>query len=109
MALELKFSTNIRKAALLIEEGEVAPYIDYKNTRYVIQIDRVLGTVIWTPFNIQSQQVEGNHSYRYPYASHNMLFDAILGPRSKSSPGDLVIGVWPDFPSPDEGTGEVFP
>lgn len=109
MALELKFNTNIRKAALLIEEGEVAPFIDYKNTRYILQIDRRLGTVVWTPFNIQSQLLEENHSYRYPYASHNMLFDAILGPRAKSSPTEPVITEWPSFPAPEEDDGNVFP
>jgi hypothetical protein len=109
MALELKFNINVRKAAILIENGEVSPFIDYKNTRYIIQIDRILGTVIWTPFNIQSQELEDGKSYRYPYASHNMLFDAILGPRARVSPTDPVIIEWPDFPVPDDNPGSVYP
>jgi hypothetical protein len=109
MALELKFNTNVRKAAILIENGEVAPFLDYKNTRYMIEIDRVLGTVVWTPFNIQSQELEDGKSYRYPYASHNMLFDAILGPRARVSPTDPVITEWPNFPVPDDDEGNVYP
>jgi len=109
MALELKFNTNIRKAGIMIEEGEVAPFIDYQHIRFVIEIDRVLGTVIWTPFNINSQELEEEHSYRYPFASHNILFDAILGPRARVSPTDPVITEWPNFPPPEESTGQVYP
>lgn len=106
--MKLQFSTNIRHAALLIEEGEVAPFLEYKDTRFVIEIDRKMGSVTWTPFKISTQELEGQYSYRYPYASHNMLFDAIFGPRSKSSPLDVVITEWPPFPEPED-TGTVTP
>lgn len=106
--MKLQFSTNIRHAAILIEEGEVAPFLDLKDTRYVIQIDRLLGTVIWTPFKISTQELAEPHSYRCPYASHNIIFDAILGPRSKTNPTDPVITEWPNFPVPED-TGTVTP
>lgn len=109
MTAKLMFSTNIRKAAILIEEGEVSPFIDYKDTRYVIHIDRIHGMVIWTPFDIPSQTLIGTHSYAYPFASHNILFDAILGPRSKDSPRDAIITIWPHYIEIDNEPGSVIP
>lgn len=109
MSKKLIFSTNIRKAAFMIEAEEVHPFIDYKDTRYIIHIDRLLGTVIWTPFNIPSQELIGNHSYGYPFASHNILFDAIMGPRSKTSPREPIITTWPDYPVDEDEPGNVIP
>jgi hypothetical protein len=109
MALKLIFSTNIRKAALMIENGEVQPFIDHKDTRYIIDIDRRLGTLIWTPFDIPSQELIGEYSYRYPFASHNMIFDAIFGPRNKNSPTEAIITEWPDYPILDDEVGNVIP
>lgn len=107
-SMKLQFSTNLRHAALLIEAGEVAPFIDYKDTRFVIEINRQTGMVTWTPFRISVQALDGEYSYRYPYASHNIIFDAIFGPRSKSNPLPAVITEWPSFPEPED-TGTVIP
>ena len=106
--MKLQFSTSIRQADVLIENEEVAPFIDLKDTRFVLEINRQMGSVTWTPFKISTQELDGVHSYRYPYASHNIIFDAIFGPRSKSNPLDAVITEWPHFPE-QEDTGFVTP
>lgn len=107
MAIELKFSTRVNLAEQLITDGEVNPIIDYDGIRYSISINKGTGMVRWIPFQLSTQTIIGDKLYTYPYANHNILLEAILGPSSKHYPRAATSSesVFPNFPVPlDVGT-----
>lgn len=102
-------NTRIRDAIKYILNDEVNPIIDVNGTRYLIDISNwELGTIIWTPFDIASQTIIGEKSYAYPFASHNIFFEAILGPAAENYSQPAVTTTFPSFPVPDEN-GTVIP
>ena len=106
MAIELTFNTNIRTGVQMILDDEVNPILDFDGKRYLINITNWnLGSIIWTEFDLTTQEVIGEHAYSYPYASHNTFKDCIFGPSSRSYPREIPTDVFPSFPTPrDYGT-----
>ena len=107
MATELKFNTRINLAEQLITDGEVNPIIDYGGVRFSISINKGTGMVCWIPFNLATQTIIEDKIYTYPYANHNILQEALLGPSSKhySHIATSSESVFPNFPVPlDMGT-----
>lgn len=109
MPIELTFNVRIRTAIDLILNDEVTPIIDLDGTRYLITVDNWdQGSIMWTPFDIATQTLAGDVSYSYPYAAHNILMHAVLGPSSRSHPRTPVTTEFPAFPVPAD-TGTVTP
>lgn len=109
MSIKLKMNTNIRDGIEFILNQGVSPIIDFDNSRYLIDISNwELGVVHWTPFDIETQTIIGTNTYSYPYASHNIFRDAILGPISTKSPQTATDTNFPTFPVPDPA-GTVIP
>jgi len=109
MAIEIKFNTNIRRAVELINEGEVNPILDFNDTRYHIDVSGwSRGVIKWTPFSIALRSPIGEVTHTYPYASHNTMHDALLGPSGQSYTSPIVDSTFPSYPTPDEN-GYVIP
>lgn len=105
MAIEIKFGTNIRTAVQLILDGDVNPFIDFDDIRYSIDISAWhRGMIKWTPFNLTTQIIIGDKIFTYPYAAHNVIAEALLGPSSRSYPSIATNTTFPNFPVPlDDG------
>jgi len=105
MAIELKFNTRVYVAEELITAGEVNPIVDFDGTRYSIEINSGTRMIYWTPFDLASQTIIGTKTYTYPYAAHNILQEALLGPASKAYSNPATNTTFPNFPVPlDMGT-----
>ena len=96
--IELKFGTKILIALKLIRDGDVNPIIDFDGVRYSIDIREDIGMLKWTPFDLTTQLIIGTKTFTYPYAAHNILEHAILGPSSKSYPSLATNTTFPNFP-----------
>ena len=108
MAIELKFNTNIRYAVELILNEEVNPIVDFDNVRYSLDISHWQhGMLLWTPFNLTTQQIIGASVYTYPYAAHNILRDALANDQG-TWPKPTTNTTFPNFPVPVEN-GYVTP
>ena len=110
MAIELKFNTRVNLAEQLITDGEVNPIIDFDGTRYSISINKGSGMVEWVPFLLSTQTIIGEKIYTYPYANHNILQEALLGPSSQtySRFATSSESTFPNFPVPPD-MGSVTP
>lgn len=109
MAIALTFTTNVRAGVQAILDGEVNPIIDFDNIRYSLNVahhDR--GILRWTPYNLTTQEVIGDVTYAYSYASHVTFAIAIFGPSSRAYPQRQISTTFPAFPVPDL-TGSVIP
>jgi len=106
MAIELTFNTNIRAGIEMILADEVNPIIDFNGKRYLINITHwTQGSIIWTEFDLNTQEVVGDSAFAYPFAAHNTFKDCVFGPSSRSYPRDIPTDVFPSFPTPrDYGT-----
>ena len=104
--IKLTFNTRIRDGIQLLLDDEVDPIIDFDGKRYLINITHWgQGSIIWSEFDIETQQVIGDRAYSYPFAAHNTFKDCIFGPSSRTYPTDLPTDVFPAFPTPrDYGT-----
>ena len=109
MAIEIKFNTKIRLAVELINNGDVNPILDFNDTRYSLDVSGwSRGVIKWTPFSIALRTPIGENSYTYPYAAHNLMSDALLGPSGITYPSPIVDSTFPAFPTPPEN-GFVIP
>ncbi len=106
MAVKLTFNTNIRTGIEMLLNDEVDPIIDFDGVRYLINITRWgQGTIIWSEFNLVTQEVIGETAFSYPFAAHNTFKDCIFGPSSRHYPTELPTTTFPAFPTPrDYGT-----
>jgi hypothetical protein len=104
--IKLTFNTNIRTGIQMLLNDEVDPIIDFDGTRYLINITKWgEGLIIWSEFDIATQQVIGEYAYRYRFAAHNTFKDCIFGPSGRSGTQALPTDVFPSFPTPrDYGT-----
>ena len=109
MAIEIKFTTNVRQGVQAILDGDVNPIIDFDNVRYVFDTGHhARGIIRWTPFNLTTQAVIGDVTYAYSYTSSVTFALAVFGPSSQSYPQRLVTTTFPSFPVPNL-TGSVIP
>jgi len=106
MAIELTFNTRIRDGIFALLNDEVNPIIDFNGKRYLINISKWnQGSITWTEFDLDTQEVVGEYAYTYPFAAHNTFKDCIFGPSSRAYPTDIPTTVFPSFPTPrDYGT-----
>ena len=106
MAIELTFNTNIRTGIQMLLNDEVNPIIDFNGKRYLINITKwSQGSIIWTEFDLVTQEVIGEDAYSYPFAAHNTFKDCIFGPSSRSYRTTIPSTVFPSYPTPrDYGT-----
>ena len=106
MAIKLTFNTKIRAGIQLLLNDEVDPIIDFDGVRYLINISKwQYGSVRWTPFDLNTQEIIGEVMHVYPFASHNTFKDAIFGPGGNTAFEPAATTVFPSFPTPrDYGT-----
>lgn len=109
MSAKLLMSTRVYDAIPLIQDGTANPVIDLGNTRYHISLaNLVLGCIVWTPFDLVSQQLIGEYSYSYPWEGATVFHQVILGPSSKHYPQSPIITEFPSYPAPALN-GSVIP
>jgi len=105
MAIELKMNTNIFVGRDLILAGEVNPYVDLDNIRYLVDVETYLkwGSLVWTRFDLSTQLPLDDYSFIRRYAAHNMFHELLIGTNWNTIA--LQTDAFPAFPvTPENGT-----
>jgi hypothetical protein len=110
MATELTVNTRVNEAIQYILNEETDPILDIDGTRYLLDVSNWgLGKIMWTPFVIETQTIDGEYSYSYPYAAHSTLRDVVINASSRNGPRAPLTTTYPTRTYDPLPNGSVTP